>query len=357
MSKHSMRRSRRSRVNIARRKLLLGVLAMATLGAGWVLLIGMFIEPGRDVRAAYSPRLNSNEELEAAKPAASAPEPSPRVSDDLVVEIVPVPAATASISRDLDPLTTAELVCPTMAEFFASMAIDLESEAVLDNARAGLEQSLSSDDADVQQHALQTLADAARLGDEKALATLENALEADDHDLRRRAVGALSALENPDITVALADLANDPDDGVRKQVARALGELPKELSGDLLVSMLHDPSTRVVEQALEGLGDLRYAPAHTEIAALIGAQDGDVTMLAGRAMRKIGDSAEAERAIAFVVDGLTDSAPEIRLESLKQIRDIGGAGAVPHLETAALDTDPEVSSMAQEILDRLYSKQ
>ena len=72
--------------------------------------------------------------------------------------------------------------------------------------------------------------------------------------------------------------------------------------------------------------------------------------------RDLGIMEEAARATSFVVDGLSDSDPEVRLESLKQVRDIGGDGAIHYLETAALDPDPSVSAMAQTILDDLAAK-
>ncbi len=335
------------------------VLAMAALGAGWVSLIGLLVEPGGPAHAEDTPRAIPNDEPEGLKYAASCPEPSPLVPHDTAEPAPaadPVLAAPASSIDGPDPLETAALVCPTMAELFTSMAADLESQAVIDNARGALEENLSSDDAEVQKEALQTLAAAARLGDVEALATLQNAVASDDHNLRRRAVRALSTVDSDEVQNALAELTNDPDDGVRRQVARALSELPKELSGDLLVSMLGDPSDKVVEQALMGLGDLRYQTAHEEISGLIGARDTGVTIAAGRAMRKIGDPVETERARALVIEGLTDTDPEIRLESLRQIRDIGGEGALPYFETAARDADPTVRSTAQEILDRLAAK-
>jgi len=74
-------------------------------------------------------------------------------------------------------------------------------------------------------------------------------------------------------------------------------------------------------------------------------------------MRRIGDPVETVHALSFVIDGLTDSDPEVRLASLKQVRDIGGVEAFPYFESAALDADPTVRANAQAILDRLAAEQ
>jgi len=242
---------------------------MAALGVGWVTLIRMLVDPQHPDLSADSTQEMANARTEGVELAGFALEPpvcDPRGLESPAPNLDPSFDCSARSDGKQDPTATVARVCPTLGDLFASMATDVESEAFVGNALSRLEERLWSHDAEVQKDALEILANAARLGDEQALATLHNTLDANDHVLRRRAVRALAKTETSGFTADLVNLANDPNAGVRAQVARSLGELPAELSGDLLVSMLHDPSDKVVEKALQGLGDLRYAPAHMGIA-------------------------------------------------------------------------------------------
>ncbi len=143
-----------------------------------------------------------------------------------------------------------------------------------------------------------------------------------------------------------------------------------------------DPQARA--DAVEFLGENRYAPAVPHLTQLVAEADPGTRFLAAKALGKIGDEAESAvptllealrandmflrmaitgalinigyPAVPGLVKALFDKKKAVRRASAKALGKIGSERAINPLRVAVRDKDPTVRKMCQEALDRLQSE-
>lgn len=138
---------------------------------------------------------------------------------------------------------------------------------------------------------------------------------------RCAAIADLEELEAREAVPALLDLLNFPDNGVRANVAQALGQLGSESAGPALLTLLRDSDALVRMKAAESLGELRY-----------------------------------EESLEVLTDSLIhDSDPLVRVHVAEALGDLGAPAALPALSAALDDPDERVRAYAADSIGRLGS--
>lgn len=150
---------------------------------------------------------------------------------------------------------------------------------------------------------------------------------------------------------------------------------------DQAFEVLQNGNADVRAEAIEYLGENRYAPAVPHLAALVEKADPGTRFLAAKALGRIGDEAESalptllealrandiflrmaitgaliqigKPSVPGLVKALFDDNKAVRRASAMALGKIGSKRAIPSLEVAAQDVDPTVRKMSQQALDRL----
>lgn len=145
--------------------------------------------------------------------------------------------------------------------------------------------------------------------------------------------------------------------------------------------ILQEGNPEARANAVEYLGDHRYAPAVPHLTQLVAEADPGTRFLAAKALGKIGDEAESavptllealrandmflrmattgalinigHPAVPGLVKALFDNNKAVRRASAKALGKIGSERAISPLRVAVKDNDPTVRKMCQEALDRL----
>jgi HEAT repeat protein len=138
---------------------------------------------------------------------------------------------------------------------------------------------------------------------------------------RCAAIADLEELKARDAVPALLDLLNFPDNGVRANVAQALGQLGGEDTGPALLTLLRDSDALVRMKAAESLGELRYEES---LEALTGSL-------------------------------IHDSDPLVRIHVAEALGDLGDPRALPSLLAALDDPDERVRAYVADSIGRLGS--
>lgn len=239
-------------------------------------------------------RIAAHYELPAAPPAGPLPPPlaaalgpvdpadlgaaDPRVRAEAARRQADTAAAQALVD-DPDPaVRLAVATSATQPQVLAALARDPEPlvrARALDRGAAGpARQGLRDPSSVVRVVAAHRLASLARTGQEEALQGLWEAADSGDAYVRWKAAwGLAGARGGPDGSRArdrLEALLGDRDSDVRRQAARALGELGDPAAMPALIAALRDPNSfvrRWAAQGLGALGDPAAAPALRQAAA------------------------------------------------------------------------------------------
>jgi len=191
------------------------------------------------------------------------------------------------------------------------------------------------------------------LGDEEARQVVRSSLSDPDPRVRESAVGLISKSGDSALLDELEPLVRDPNADVRKELAGALEDAPIDTAGPLLMMLLDDEDSDVVEDAVKSLGALRYEEAKDRISALIDPWNPKLTGAVGEALSDFGDLEGVEAAIEALASVLQHDDPSIRQRAVKEIGQIGGPSARAYLEAALDDEDYGVSSEARKRLSKL----
>lgn len=177
---------------------------------------------------------------------------------------------------------------------------------------------------------------------EKVLPRLFQVLKDPDPGLRRTAAQALGKIASPQAAPALVEALRDPDATVRQQAAWALGRLDPESLGQErspLAPLLFDPDPTVREAAAEALGqtgDTQAGLEWLERQVLAPGVDPDVKRWAAAALGAM----EARSSQGLLRKMLQDRDPVVRRWAAAALAEIGDEQAVPAL-SELLRKDPD----------------
>ena len=166
------------------------------------------------------------------------------------------------------------------------------------------------------------------------------------------------ARRDPQHTVLLTDLLDDPDSEIRAQAARMIGDVRDVRAGDALRPLLADDSPRARFFAAEALGRLAYSPAIPDLIGMLAAnndRDANLRHAGSLALSRMGDAAalaalasHGSRGVRIaaivalrrmrnpdVARFLADTDEQVATEAARAINDDGGiAAALPALARA-----------------------
>jgi HEAT repeat protein len=148
---------------------------------------------------------------------------------------------------------------------------------------------------------------------------IQRALSGSD-DERRDAVVTLEERGAREAVPELLTLVSHPDDGVRANVAHALGELGDERCGPSLRGMLDDREALVRLSAAESLGRLRDGASAAALGQmLLTDEDPLVRIHAAEALSRIGES----ESLPGLIRALDDTDAQVRAYAAVAIGDVG----------------------------------
>lgn len=204
--------------------------------------------------------------------------------------------------------------------------------------------------------ALRELARLAHLAnDTRAREILLSSLHDQNPKIRLEAARGIGLLQDPDLIYTLEPMANDPDPAVRRAVLDAVvrSSHSPDLSGPVVSKFLHDTDEKIARKALRNIARLNYQQALDLVSELTQSENLEIAASAGFTARSLGDDASADNAVTYLAQGLESSDSRERSKALDRIGNVGGRAAIPYLESALLDPDPEVRSDAQFYLNDL----
>ena len=149
-------------------------------------------------------------------------------------------------------------------------------------------------------------------------------LEHRDFNVLSSALQLLSASEM-DLTGPLVALMNDPDPGLRMQVALALGERQTPGAIEALIAALKDPDVNVRFHAIEALGRMRAGDATDALADIAESEDFFLVFPAVDALARLHDARVVPRLIPLL------QRPDITAPVAEALGELGGAEAVAPL--------------------------
>lgn len=183
------------------------------------------------------------------------------------------------------------------------------------------------------------------------IATYLEALRLPEERIREDAARALGNHSDPRAVDALVKALNDESRFVREEAARSLGKIGDRGTAQILVELLNDEFRRVREGAVSALG----AMGEKSVEVLLGAM-GDprwrVRLGATIALRIVGDPA----ALEALVTALGDENRFVRREAAKSLGRIGDERAVAALVRALGDEDVTVRIRAESAIARITGK-
>lgn len=138
------------------------------------------------------------------------------------------------------------------------------------------------------------------------------------------------------VPAVLAHL-DDPDPGVRTQMAHVLGKLAHPATAAALAGLLVDPEPAVQAKAAFALGQVGTAEALSALSGALGSDDPLVADAVASALDRIGPAA-----VPVVVERLRAPEPLVREHAAETLGYLGDAAAVPALADALRDTHAPV---------------
>jgi HEAT repeat protein len=212
---------------------------------------------------------------------------------------------------------------------------------------------LESDDKKTRENGYTGLVTEAEAGKPGALEALAAALRDGKTSLKLDMLEYMADTENPLFLDLYSNLRTDPEGTIRGVVAEALGKLPAEQAGPVLMQMLSDSEPFVLRKSVDALGDLKYAPAQPDLTSLTNHHEETVAIEAAIALRRFGDESAAERWVHVLGARANSANVEERLDAAKVLRRMKMESCRPYLETMAKDADSRVRKEAEKGLSSL----
>lgn len=212
---------------------------------------------------------------------------------------------------------------------------------------------LESDDKKTRENGYTGLVTEAEAGKPGALEALAAALRDGKLSLKLDMLEYMADTGNSVFLDLYASLRTDPDGTIRGVVAEALGKLPAEQAGPVLMQMLSDTEPFVLRKSVDALGDLKYAPAQPDLTSLTNHHEETVALEAAIALRRFGDESAAERWVHVLGARANSANVEERLDAAKALRRFKMESCRPYLETMAGDADSRVRKEAEKGLSSL----
>ncbi len=167
------------------------------------------------------------------------------------------------------------------------------------------------------------------------------ALQSPDDDIREEAARALGELQDRRALTPLISALDDQNHYVRREAAKSLGRLGDERAIPALINALKDDDRSGREGAAEGLADMKEK-ALGPLTASLKDPDWHVRMGVLIALRIIGD----KRVISDIIEALKDENRFVRREAVKSLGRIGDERMIVPLTEALKDEDRSVRMRA-----------
>ena len=181
-----------------------------------------------------------------------------------------------------------------------------------------------------------------------SLAPALELLQDADADVRREAVGVVGWLKPREALPRLAGLAReDPAPGVRRAAVAALGFV-EEPDAEVLAALraaLEDAAWSVREEAATTLAKLRWAEALPALLRALSDASWQVSLRAARAIGRLREAAGT--AWPALADLLAHPLANVRKEAVIALGELRRPEALPFLEQAGQDADPDVRKLAR----------
>ncbi|MEQ8766431.1 MAG: HEAT repeat domain-containing protein [Planctomycetota bacterium] len=207
---------------------------------------------------------------------------------------------------------------------------------------------------EAKEDAVEELSDFARRGNEEALNLILQSLNDVNDQVREEAIEAISEMRNPELIGYLDQMTTDGSPRVREEVAQALRRMPDDQAGPILTRMLSDQNQGVVREALQALRSTEYWNAVPKILEYTRSNDPDLIVESARTLRRLGESEGVRSAVDHLAQGFTHPDPLERVNSIRNIRRIGGDHAIAYLESIIENDDNLIVRLeAQEALERM----
>jgi HEAT repeat protein len=169
-------------------------------------------------------------------------------------------------------------------------------------------------------------------------------LSHEDALVRKEAAGVLGYLKHVGAVADLADAAmHDADSEVRRIAIGALGFADEDSALPALIRALKDESWMVREEAAQTIGKLRGKPATDQLISLL---DDAFWQVRLKAVRSLG-LLKATEAVMPIAGQLLHEVGNLRKEAVIALGEIGDPAAIPALEAAGGDPDPDVRKLSK----------
>lgn len=183
---------------------------------------------------------------------------------------------------------------------------------------------------------------------ETHVAPLVEILKDRNTDNRRAAAAALGKIGNRRATPHLLVILADDSSEVREAAARALGQLRDEQAVAGLVALLNDDNQEVLEAAAAALGAIGDPQAIEPLILATRQDDHRVRTAALAALGQYDDPRTTEPLML----ALRDKRYDVRKAAMQALIKLGSS-VIPVMESALLDTEPQVRRAAATILRHL----
>ncbi|GIK52418.1 MAG: HEAT repeat domain-containing protein [Planctomycetaceae bacterium] len=213
--------------------------------------------------------------------------------------------------------------------------------------------AFQGEDAQAARKALEFLLRAAKGGDAEVRAFLVQMLGHADERVRALAVEGIGNYFDPKDLPLLEIASRDGSPLVREAAATWISEYPPQYAANSLLGMLNDDNPRVLQRAIEGLGELRDEAAVNALNRMTRHENDDVAAEAAVALRNFGDYGPAERMAPKWVERAREGTREERVHAIRKLGALRVEGSKPALEEMLQDPDPKVVKEARKAIRKI----
>ena len=241
----------------------------------------------------------------------------------------------------------------TLADLSDRIAEIETGEAAARTVRDKAILELNGQDRNARNAASNLLVQFAKAGDKLAQKALTEAARSEDPSVRNEAIEAMGKTGMVEFLPALMAAADDELVTIRDEVAEALRRMPADQAGPHLVSMLKDPNSRVLLEAMDAIADLNYAEGQAALRELTSHQDEPVAIDAALALKRLGDPGGAEGWVPTLGFRLSSTDVSERRVAMQYLRRLKMESSRTYLQQALSDTDSRVRRDAQRAINEL----
>jgi bilin biosynthesis protein len=179
-------------------------------------------------------------------------------------------------------------------------------------------------------------------------------LDSPDPEVRAAAARFLGKKKDKESVPRLVQMLDDEDVSVRKELARALGEIGASEAAEPLADAFSRENDEDVmlaaSRALVKIG----SPSVQPLIGVLGSSRPEVRAGAARTLGRIG----SQKAVDPLIRLLDDRVPEVRQAAIHSLRTIGGGKALEAIARSVQDRNRDVESSAEDELGgRGYERQ